>query len=187
MALEQESTGSVMIGTRMTDRSHRLVWKRGVWLCTMCGGYAKATLDAKSTCVKLATPCKPPTASGRGVLKRFARGETPKLGMEWPMPGYQAATRQADPMQVLWPDLRKGSEARRKRSRSGAQVEQEVQGSVGPSSSSAGPDRAVVARTQEAQETADESLCQFYDMLDDEDPDPWGDQGRQGLDTDEER
>ena len=186
MALEQGATAGVMIGTRTTDMSHQLVWKRGVWLCTSCGGYAKATLDAKSTCIKLASPCRPPTASGRSVLSRFAKGETPKPGMPWPMQDYGAAARQADSMEVLWPDMRRGSEARRKRNRPEAQ---EAEDSVGPSSGSAGPDRVVVPRIeQEVSQSGndgDSALCQFFAMLD-EDEDPWGDAAQQGLDSDEE-
>ena len=185
LALDQEATGSVMIGTRMTDRTHSLVWKRGVWLCTSCGGYAKATLDAKSTCVKLVAPCRPPTSSGTGVLRRFGRGDTPKVGMQWPMPDYYAAERQADPMHVLWPDMRKGSEARRKRKAVDDRPQEDSPD--GPSSSAAGPVRAVVARTEEAHDSFGAG-CQFFDVADDEeqDPDPWGDQAQHGLDTDEE-
>ena len=89
-------------------------------------------------------------------------------------------------MEVLWPDLRRGSAARRKRNRSEAQ---DVEDSVGPSASSAGPDRVVVPRIQQeisqSGNDGDSALCQFFAMLD-EDEDPWGDAAQQGLDSDEE-
>ena len=111
-----EAGASVCIAGKRTDASHALAWKGGVWFCTACGGFAKASIGEKSTCRDLARPCKgQANKHGMTVLGRIAGGLTPRIGMRWPMdPGVPSSAVQQT-VEELWPDRRLNTRRVRRR------------------------------------------------------------------------
>jgi hypothetical protein len=107
----------VVIGSQRTHHSHSLGWRRGVWFCTVCGGFGQAAEGVKAASKKLMAEC--PLAASRGgsdVLKRIRKGLPPRSGMSWPEGDDTGAPdRPAQEASVLWPDRRPGAKERKYR------------------------------------------------------------------------
>ena len=71
----------ILVGHRQVGPGHLLVAHRGLMWCWRCGAWS--TEVARS----LASPCPArPTRAGRDVLRRLAKGKTPKQSVQWPEP-----------------------------------------------------------------------------------------------------
>ena len=145
----------------------RWLGRGGVWFCTTCGAYAKACRDHKSTCHLLSDQCHgQPSGSGAKVLKRLAKGETPRHGMAWPLPELDEARSAAATLEELWPDKR-GAKRSNKRTRKSPQM-----GHLAGKRANLLTKGDVIM----PEHAVHDELLQEYELNEDEDP--WGEQER---------
>lgn len=72
------------VGRSVPHQTHVLKWRRGVWWCGLCGGYAISVGGKKNAARKLKDVCrKKRTYAGSCALNRIARGVMPN-NQEWP-------------------------------------------------------------------------------------------------------
>ena len=161
-----EAAGLVLIGSRKAHQTHSLAWRRGVWFCTGCDGYAKAVMGEKSTCLTLTHPCKKAANKGGAVvLDRISRGLPPRSGMIWPLVGPAAAMDQAS-LEVLWPDRRGCS--RKRHCRNTTQEQRAVWQRV--DASEEGNEQQHIQYVQEAEDKEPDGKDDEYMLNEDEDP-----------------
>ena len=114
------------------------------------------------------------TTSGEKVLKRIASGLPPLCGGSWPLVDHQQSYLKAQPMEDLWPDLRKGSKGDKKRRAHAGHAKAKfrcVEFEAGVDNHLPLPDDAILLEAEN-----DEQDLQIHFYLKGVNEDPWGDQ-----------
>ena len=66
------------IGHKQLHPTHLLHHKSGIVICLKCGFYSVSKVD------QLARPCVAPNINGKQRIARWAKGLTPRHGLDWP-------------------------------------------------------------------------------------------------------